>query len=786
MTKRVILKLDGDFEQQGFRVTLEIIPERPSLSDDLPYFYTTEVSGMLPPAPDLIAHLNQWQQTYRKLITSTRAIKPHRVTYGGSINPIDACRKSARDLEKQLQTWLKAEPFQEVNLRLREVLSQQDTIQVLIRSPHPQLSYLPWHKWDFIERYPHAEITFSPPEFELISATPATPTPNVRILAILGNSTNINVTADRQLLESLPNADVTFLVEPQRQQINDRLWEQSWDILFFAGHSDSDQGAGRIYINPHDSLTIEELHYGLKRAIAQGLQLAIFNSCDGLGLARSLADLHIPHLIVMREPVPDQVAQQFLLYFLSAFAGGQLFHLAVRTARERLQGIEDRFPCASWLPVVYQNPAARSPTWESLYRKTKPRSTPVHLSNFYAPWMMSGLIALAVILSRSTGILQPLELKAYDAWMQLRPNQEQDNRLLLVTITEADVAAQSSNDRRGASLTDADLQQLLQRLQTARVIGLDVYRDFATGANYPELKQFLRQDDRLITTCSFGQQGMGIAPPPEIPASQIRTRVGFSSTVIDLDDRIRRHLLMQTASDSVCTSDISLGLLTALRYLKDEGIYLEWTTEETPQIKIGNVIFHPLDRNAGGYQSIDDRGHQILLNYRNSKTGVAPKVTLTQVLKGEVDPDLIRDRIVLVGNTDPSFRDFHLTPYSQTNLDKIPGVEIQAHMVSQILSSVLDGQPLIRSASTWMETFWIISWAIVGGGIVWRVQSLRTLAFMSSGAIVLLTGCCYVLFLGGYWLPLIPAGFALGGTIMMSIVFKRIKPTLLIAANSPL
>lgn len=91
-------------------------------------------------------------------------------------------------------------------------------------------------------------------------------------------------------------------------------------------------------------MTIEQLKYALKKAVVGGLNIAIFNSCDGLGLAQQLADLQIPQIIVMREPVPDRVAQAFLKYFLAAFAQGQSFYLAVREARERLQGLEDRFP----------------------------------------------------------------------------------------------------------------------------------------------------------------------------------------------------------------------------------------------------------------------------------------------------------------------------------------------------------------------------------------------------------------------------------------------------------
>ena len=165
------------------------------------------------------------------------------------------------------------------------------------------------------------------------------------------------------MLEQLPNAEVTLLVEPRRQQLNDQLWQQQWDILFFAGHSSTQEDIGRIYINETESLRMEQLRYALRTAVSNGLRLAIFNSCDGLGLARSLFDLHIPQVIVMREPIPDEVAQKFLRYFLEDFSSGTSCYLSVRRARERLQGIEDRFPCATWLPIICQNPAETPLTW---------------------------------------------------------------------------------------------------------------------------------------------------------------------------------------------------------------------------------------------------------------------------------------------------------------------------------------------------------------------------------------------------------------------------------------
>ena len=82
----------------------------------------------------------------------------------------------------------------------------------------------------------------------------------MRILAILGNSEGIDVKKDRQYLEQLPgvnSSSLQFLVEPERDEVFERLEdERGWDILFFAGHSSSENNGttGRFYINRNDSL----------------------------------------------------------------------------------------------------------------------------------------------------------------------------------------------------------------------------------------------------------------------------------------------------------------------------------------------------------------------------------------------------------------------------------------------------------------------------------------------------------------------------------------------------
>ncbi|MBP0031136.1 CHAT domain-containing tetratricopeptide repeat protein [Roseofilum sp. Guam] len=367
MKKFVGLKLEGDLTVSGCRVTLEIGREGEPRQ--------IEQVGRLPECPDLYFALQQWKESYDQLGRNSR-LEPGKIVYDGSIvDNFERCRDRALELKEQFQIWLRSPSFQDLDRRLREELQRDDEIRFLIRTEIPELQQLPWHLWDLVDRYRRAEVALSQVSFEPCQQTDSSPE-QMRVLAILGNSEGIDIERDRHILESLPDAQVTFLVEPQLHQITDHLWSQPWDIIFFAGHSETEGDAGRIYINSQDSILLTELWYGLRQAAQQGLQLVIFNSCDGLGLARDLEDLAIPYTIVMREKVPDRIAQEFLKSFLHAFSHGQSFHLSAREARERLQAWEDQFPCASWLPIIYQHPTAIAPTWPQPQELT-PISPPV-------------------------------------------------------------------------------------------------------------------------------------------------------------------------------------------------------------------------------------------------------------------------------------------------------------------------------------------------------------------------------------------------------------------------
>ncbi|MEM1369223.1 MAG: CHASE2 domain-containing protein [Cyanobacteria bacterium P01_H01_bin.15] len=404
-------------------------------------------------------------------------------------------------------------------------------------------------------------------------------------------------------------------------------------MLFFGGHSHtSQQLQGYIQINEQERLSIEQLRYGLRKTISLGLKLAIFNSCDGLGLARELGDLQIPQVIVMREPVPNRVAQAFLRNFLTTFAAGASLFTAVREAREKLQSLESLFPCATWLPVLCHNPAEKSGRWQDWYELRS-----AHSSNSI-PWRKSArqtALAVAIagltVTTRALGLWQPMELWTYDRFLNLRPAEKADERLLVVEITESDLKAQGP--QRQGSLSDTAFEQALQELSSAAVIGADIYRDYASQ---PALVQQLATDDRLISLCKNRDvqfDPTGIAPPPEVPLSQ----VGFSDFVEDRDGILRRHLLLMTPdAASPCQTPYAFSTQIALRYLFSQDLAVEFTS--SGNLQLGDRVLVRLPSNGGGYQGLAMAGNQLMLNYRQvpNPTAISDRVTLSQLLSGQV------------------------------------------------------------------------------------------------------------------------------------------------------
>jgi CHASE2 domain-containing sensor protein len=399
--------------------------------------------------------------------------------------------------------------------------------------------------------------------------------------------------------------------------------------------------------------------------------------------------------------------------------------------------------------------------------------------------LTSVVITTLVVGFRQMGLLEAMELGAFDQMMRWRPNERPDERLLVVAITEKDI-----QNIQQATLSDQNLNRLLGKLEEYQplAIGLDIFRDVPIEPGHADLLKRLQQSDRIIAVCKSGSaDNPGTPPPPGVPED----RVGNADQVIDTDGIIRRSLLFiapassntpasssRANTNSICddssTQLLSLSFQLAIRYLQLGKIQPEFTTAD--ELKLGSTVFRPLKENDGGYQNADVGGYQILLNYRSPET-VAKQVTLTQVLEGKIDPNWIKDRIVLVGYTAPSKKDDFGTPYSagQQEKFKMPGVVVHAQIVSQILSAVLDKRPLFWFWTEWGEVLWIAGWSLVGGILAWRIR--HPAGFGLAGVVTLggLFGVSFALFTQAGWVPIAAPTIGLIATSVSVVLVDRFE-----------
>jgi adenylate cyclase len=385
-------------------------------------------------------------------------------------------------------------------------------------------------------------------------------------------------------------------------------------------------------------------------------------------------------------------------------------------------------------------------------------------------WDWRGVIftlpsATGLILTiRLIGWLQPLEWTGLDLFFQLRPLEPKDERIVIVGMQEKDI-----QKLKQWPVSDRDLAKLLEKIkaQKPRVIGLDIYRDIAVEPGHEELTKIFQTTPNLIGIEKvIGDQLYStIDPPPVLEASE---QVSSSDIILDGDGVLRRAFLFPMAPGKEELP--SLGLAVALKYLEKENI-VPVASEDGGWMQLGKTVFYPFNSNDGGYVNADDGGYQTLLNYRGSAQSFQT-VSFTDVLEGRCAPNLMRDRIVLVGSQATSIKDYFSTPHSQS-LSITPaftfGVEIQANLTSQILSTVLNNRPLIKVLPDYLETIWIAVWVAIPAIWAWKWRNSKNLtklylaiAVGTTAAIVILVGSCYIAFLNSWWLPLAPTLLALG------------------------
>ncbi|MBP0016938.1 MAG: AAA-like domain-containing protein [Cyanobacteria bacterium SBLK] len=401
-------------------------------------------------------------------------------------------------------------------------------------------------------------------------------------------------------------------------------------------------------------------------------------------------------------------------------------------------------------------------------------------------------ITLLTMLSRSLGILQPFEFFFFDRMMQMRPAEPPDSRISIVTITDEDLKTFADpvvEAKYPNTISDRVILQLLNTLEEyqPKAIGLAIYRDIPVGKeeDYNELTNYLKNNEDIIATCHVirGEQeypSKEDEPPHRPPKGVDRNQLGFSD--LPDTDYIRTMYLFDVVYSSKlnpCQTEYSLGLQLAVNFLNIEPSDLD-------SISGGNILtipnregktskFERLRPRMGGYQYLDWEGFLVFLNYR-ANSQPFQEITLSEILKSNDSSDRqklvedLKDDIILIGYKAEDKDNWQIVPKMFFGREKISSVFLHAHAVSQIISTVQDGRPLLETLPQWGDWMFVflasIGGSFLGIGVVRnRIQRVgTTLAVISTLLIVCYLSIC----VDALWLPFLP--MALAATITITIV----------------
>jgi adenylate cyclase len=342
--------------------------------------------------------------------------------------------------------------------------------------------------------------------------------------------------------------------------------------------------------------------------------------------------------------------------------------------------------------------------------------------------------------ARELGLLQSSELLGYDKFLVWRAGPETtDQRTLIIEISEADIR------KYGFPLSDALLADVLEKIVSAKplVVGLDIYRDLPEPrdrSHLEELNRVLQKNQNIIGIFTFGDPEHPFKIPCAPALASTPERYGFNDFPLE-NGTVRRGFLLLSDKDGRPYYSFALALALNVGVPAEQAGY---------GLRLGKTFFERFQSDDGGYVRAPDQGVQFLLDFKGPRR--FNRCSLDDVLSGRVTSEMLRGKIVFIGEGAESAHDFETTPL-QPN---VAGVEINAQILNQLLRAAERGDQPTTSWSEPAELVWILGWCLLGGVIGFLLR--RPLITLGAGIAVAsaLSAICWFAFKRDVWLPLVP------------------------------
>ncbi len=325
--------------------------------------------------------------------------------------------------------------------------------------------------------------------------------------------------------------------------------------------------------------------------------------------------------------------------------------------------------------------------------------------------LLGGLVVTAVVLTLMFfQVNEPFELDALDRLFRLRGPRSTTAPIVIVNIDE------DSFDELGPLAATKTLTwpfpralhgALLETIASGgpRVIGVDLIFSTPSAHGDADDKQFAEAVTRakkvvLGNAITVVSEGFYVKQDPQLPLPIIRegaAAVAPLNMPPDPDAVVRRVPLRHRLGDQVSDGlDLALYRLAAASGLPVAALPKE---------------------------------NDVIINYRGGRQ-TFPWVPYHRVVKGDVDPKIFKDKIVLVGTTTPVLHDLFPTAFERAG--GMPGVEIHAHAIDTLVRG-----DRIRQSPGWLSPVLVLILAPLGAWLVVRLRAFRAFAAVLAIWIVL-------------------------------------------------